>query len=139
MFNDKHENRLKQAEFEKIADEIYNYSEGNIGNAVNIWVSSIKKYHNGSFELSVPEIKDLSALSYFSEEANQILALLMTHKRLNTGKASQMLNIEESVIQDNFAFLHRSGVLKEVANGVFEINPFIIALIKKHLLKKELL
>ncbi len=133
MFGEKHESRLKHTEFEKIAEEFYKYSGGNIGSAVIAWIAYLSKYDEETYKLSLPKIPDLSVLNYFSEETNKILKLLLIHKRLNIKQSCQILKSEEQIIKDNFAFLIRSGVIKEPVNDVFELNPFMYVLIKKYL------
>ncbi len=139
LYRNKHQNRIKPVEIEKLFEEYGLYTEGNIGITNYTWISDIINYKDGTLTVKTPKQPDISILSFFSDDINRLLLQFFIHRRLDTEKAERILKAENKKIADNFAFLQRSGIIKEIVTGVFEINPYIYIPIKNHLKEKSLL
>jgi len=139
VFKDKQQERIKPAEFDKLFEDYVKFTDGNIGIAVNTWISKIQSYNQNKIVINSPETTDVSALNYFSDEMNEMLKQFIMHRRLNVKKIARIMKKEEAEIIDNFAFLQRSGVVTEFGKDTFEINRFMYIHIKRHLKKKELI
>ena len=139
FYKNKHQNRMKSYETEKIFDDYNSYTNGNIGLAIFTWISRISDYKEGIIRINSPGTTDASILTLFSDETDKLLYQFLLHRRLNITKALRVLKNKENNITDNFAFLQRSGIITETAKDVFEINPYLYIYINKHLKSKALL
>lgn len=139
FYKNKHQNRIKPVETEKLFEDYLSFTEGNIGTAIFTWISEITDYKEGTIVINSPEMPDTSALTFFSDETNQLLFQFLLHRRMSIKKTVRILKKEEKNIVDNFAFLQRSGIISEIVKDIFEINPFLYIHIKRHLKEKGFL
>ena len=139
VLNEKKQERLKSVELDKLFEDYTAYTDGNIGTAIHAWIAEIQEYKHDKIIINSPEKIDNSALNYFSDEMNEMLKQFFLHRRLNVKKITRIMKKEEKEIIDNFAFLHRSGVITEFGKDTFEINRFMYIHIKRHLKNKELI
>ncbi len=133
IYKEKMQEDLRQAEFAKLFAKYFNYSQGNIGVALISWIANIIDYSENIIKIKSVKTINVEILDNFDTETYMILSQFILHKRLTISKMARVMMFEETNAEDYIAYLKRSGLIKEIIKGVFEINKYMFIHIKQKL------
>lgn len=125
-------------EFQKMTDEIYRFTEGNIGESLSRWSHSIQKI-NEEKVIHVPPI-NYELPDFLNPDAAIILSALMMGKRTNEYRLRKLFG---SPFQVKFNFVIQRlisvGILTRHLDGWLEVNELVVNEVGKMLEKKNYL
>lgn len=125
-------------QYAQLFSSYFSYSEGNIGIALQTWMSNIKKVENNTLFIQKPTQPDLTIFNYLETPWMIFIMQFILHKRMNLKKLARVSKENETVIQNKVAILKRSGIIIEMGDGILEINPFMLPFLQKALIKRQL-
>ena len=133
------EDQFSNLKLAKLFNRYFEISKGNIGLAILVWISNIKKVKQNNIIITKPEdVKD-----YFLNSINHdrflILQQFILHKQLHLSRIIRVLGIDEDKILYSIESLKRSGLVVEFKQNIFQINPYVHNLISKKLSEMDLL
>ncbi len=133
------ESRISRLGYAKLFTRLFDYSAGNVGIALQAWISHIDRVEKDHFKLKLPQRPDLRALEEL--ESDRILWLLqfIIHKRLTTARLCRVFREEEAEISRHLSILQRSGLVIERSPDVYETNPFLVSFIIEKFLQLKVL
>ncbi|MEN7546453.1 AAA family ATPase [Rapidithrix thailandica] len=103
---------------------IFDISGGNIGIALQTWVSNIEKIDGETLEIKSPTYPNIEVLRNMKPEWVIVLVQFILHKRLTTGRLQNILNIDLETLETQLVPMLRSGILVE-DHQVLSIDPYI--------------
>ncbi len=119
------EERMSEIRLAGIFNRYFNYSEGNPGLALFVWLASIVKYSGERLVMKLPQKPNLSTFKGLSTTWNVILAQLLLHKRMQFSKLERVLQIDPAEIEINVNAMKMAGLITEKTTGVYIINPIL--------------
>ncbi|MCD4698861.1 MAG: hypothetical protein K8S16_21730 [Bacteroidales bacterium] len=128
--------RLSQSQQAKLFNHVFKFSEGNIGAALLCWITSIKDVKNDTIVLQSPRKPDTNVFSLLSQELKIYLIQFILHKRLTIKKLCGILYEEELKVSYTVRYLCRTGIISELAGGIYEIEKFMHIHVEKYLLEE---
>lgn len=133
-----HEDQLSEIKIAKYFNLLFNYSQGNIGTALNGWLTSIDTIKDNTIYLNYPKKINESILSNMPDDWILIIIELLIHRRMNENYL--LSRIGNSIIDANTTIhkLKRSGIVRDYDKNTIELNPYIEPFIVKHLQKTEI-
>lgn len=138
-FENKPEEQISNLTLANLFNSYFEISNGNIGLAINAWISSIDRMKSQLLIIKKPEnVKDF-LLKGIDNEIFLILQQFILHKHLSRQKLERILEIDEIKSYKITESLKRSGLIVEFQSNVFYINPYVHNIISKKLIELELL
>jgi len=132
------ENELPQNRSDKLFRRILDISEGNIGMALQLWISNISDIQGEQLVLTEPITKKMPTLT----DADKLLLIsqFVFHKHISFAKLARIYPYGKTDrLKETILGLVRSGILQEVGKEVFVLNPYIIPYLLKQLRKAQLI
>lgn len=133
------ETAIRSWQSARLFSSYFNYSEGNIGVALQSWVAHIESVENNTLNIKRPSQPSLSIFNYLETEWMLFIMQFILHKRMNMNKLLRVTQENESSIQLKVNILKRAGILYQMADGILELNPYVIPFLRKVLIKRQLL
>ena len=118
-------------------DDYFNYSNGNVGVALNAWIANITKAESNTVTIKHPTIPDTSALQNFNADWLIYISQIMLHRRISTETLAKLMNVSIEKCDDLIKALLRSGIVIEKSAGIYGINfflePYLTKLLKERM------
>jgi hypothetical protein len=133
------ETRYGSWNFARLFNRYFNYSEGNPGVALQAWIKSIDEVSLDSVNINKPKVPDSSVLKYLETDWMIFILHFILHKRMNFDKLKRVSQESKDLVGHKLNVLKRAGVLIESGGDVYDINPYLLPLLRKALAKRELL
>ena len=130
---------ISEWQLARLFNSIFNYSSGNPGDALNVWISSISRITNQTLYLELPKPPDLAPLQQLEADWMVMLAQMILHKRLSMEKLVRIFSTSEEDVQYKMNILKRSGLVTERNPGLYVVNPYIEPFITEELKERELI
>jgi len=132
------ESAFRSWHYARLFSGYFNYSEGNIGVALHSWIAHINKVDNNTLFISKPSQPNLAIFNYLETEWMIFIMQFILHKRMNMNKLIRVSRESESSVQHKVNILTRSGLLNKMADGILELNPYVLPFLQKALIKRQL-
>lgn len=133
------ESAFRSWHYARLFSSYFNYSEGNIGVALQSWVAHINKVESNTLFIQRPNQPNLAVFNYLETEWMIFIMQFILHKRMNMNKLIRISREPESNIQLKVNILMRAGILNKMADGILELNPYVLPFLQKALIKRQLL
>ena len=132
------ESAFRSWNYAQFFSSYFNYSEGNIGVALHSWMSNIKKVENNTLIISKPKQLDQGVFDFLETEWMIFIMHFILHKRMNLKKLARIGRESESSVQNKVDILKRAGIINQMADGILELNPYMLPFLQKALIKRQL-
>jgi amino acid transporter len=119
------EERISEIRMAGIFNRYFNYSAGNPGLALHIWLASVVKFGGEKLVMKTPQKPGLNVLQNLNPTWKVILAQLILHKRMDIAKLERVLRIELVEIEKNMNALLMAGLVSEKTTGLYIVNPVL--------------
>lgn len=133
------EDRLSDLKLANLFNSYFDFSEGNVGNALIGWLNNIKKIEGNELEIDYPKILSNSQLNKLPEDWIFYLLQFILHRRMDINKACRIINEDISVIENNFNKMINAGLLQSRDNNIYEINKVIEPYLINYFSKSEII
>jgi predicted transcriptional regulator len=107
--------------------------------AIFSWISNITRYSGHEISIKKPADNNINILNNLNNDWLILLQQFIYHKYLNTERIKRILNIDEQNADNTLVNLKRCGLISEVQNGNYQINPFIHNAISNKLIELRIL
>ncbi|MEZ4945923.1 MAG: amino acid permease [Cyclobacteriaceae bacterium] len=134
---DKLESDVNEVRLARLFNQIFEYSHGNPGMAMNAWLKGITAFTDKTIVIKQPCNIDISVLHNLSTEWNMIALQLLMHKRVTFEKLCRVLSEKPENIIHTVRAMVRMGVVKKSSMDVYGLNPYIEFLLIKVFHEKE--
>lgn len=134
---DRIETAVNEMRLARLFNQIFDYSHGNPGMAMNAWLKGITSFKDKTISIQSPNTLDISVLHRFSTEWNMIALQLLMHKRVTIEKLVRVLEERPENIMRAVRAMVRMGVVKKNSMEVYGLNPYIEFLLIKVFHEKE--
>lgn len=122
-------NRLQQnfknIEYANLFNKYFNYSNGNIGIALQAWIANIIEYDNRLLSIKIPKAPDISSLDYMETEDLLLIIQFILHRRLSLKRLVRITLQDKDDLKRRINFMKRSGILIENHPETLEINNYM--------------
>ncbi len=136
--NNRKEENISKIRLAGFFNSIFNASGGNIGVALNVWLSGISSFKNQQIILSSASLVNLSPLEYLEADMLNLLVQFVLHKRLKIDKLMTLSAMSKSELNLLLSPLERSRILiKE--NEAYMINRVVMPYVLEVLANKKLI
>jgi hypothetical protein len=129
---------LHNSDIARIFSRHFNFSKGNVGDALLSWITNITDFSDNSIFIKYPQSPDLKILEDLQPEILVYLSQFIIHKRLNIEKLQRVTFNSKEEVEAQISFLKRSGIITETAGPIYEINKYLHPFIKNKLFEKNL-
>ncbi|MDA3905984.1 MAG: AAA family ATPase [Bacteroidales bacterium] len=138
-FKNTPESALHSWQTARLFSSYFNYSEGNIGIALQSWIAHINEIENNTLFIRKPIQPNSSVFNFLEMDWMIFIMQFILHKRMNMNKLIRVTRESESNVQLKVNILKRAGLLNQLADGILELNPYMLAFMQKSLIKRQLL
>ncbi len=138
LSNSRHE-RIRSWDFARLFASFYAYSQGNVGMALQAWLSNITEIENHTIYIRQPKIPELSLFDALEPQWDIFIVQLILHKRAGLRKISRVCHTSIADTKNTIEMLKRSGIVTEINPGIYGINTFIYSHILMKMIEKEML
>ncbi|MEQ9415038.1 MAG: ATP-binding protein, partial [Cyclobacteriaceae bacterium] len=134
---DKLEADVNEVRLARLFNQIFEYSHGNPGMAMNAWLKGIIAFKDKTIVIKSPAALDIGVLHNFSTEWSMIAIQLLMHKRVTLEKLCRVLEEKPENILHTVRAMVRMGVVKKSSMEVYGLNPYVEFLLIKVFHEKE--
>ncbi len=110
----------------RLFTSIFDYSRGNVGTALQTWISSVRRIVQNDIVVQQPVLPDLSVVDEISPLQKAILVHMLLHGQLTFKRLHKISELEESLLQHELLALQRMGWIQENDHGILKINRFLM-------------
>ncbi|MEM1136892.1 MAG: hypothetical protein AAGI07_13725, partial [Bacteroidota bacterium] len=103
---------------------VFDASNGNVGVALQTWISCVQKVEGNILTLSTPKLPAVDILRRLPSAWIIILIQLILHRQLTFEKLDKIMNFTEPQLAHHVAALKRSGLVEE-EKALLKINRFM--------------
>jgi hypothetical protein len=128
---------LHNTDIAKLFSRHFNFSKGNVGDALLSWITNITNFGDNTILVKSPQSPDLTALENLPPAIRIYLSQFIIHKRMNIEKIQRITLDTRNEVDSNIAFLKRSGLITETAGPVYELNKYLHPFIRNKLFEKN--
>ena len=121
----------------RIFNNLFAYSKGNPGVAMNAWLAGIQDYADKTISWRAPVIKDGDVFAEMPETWAHLCLQLLLHKRMSLEKIVRSVQLDKDQITESLAVLKRLQLVSIRGNSIYYLNPNIEFLLIKHFTEKE--
>jgi len=122
----------------RLFNRYFHYSQGNVGVALNAWLTNITSVENNTLRIKFPEVPDARVLDYLESDWLLIILQFVLHKRLTLQRLQRITHENANVLLKKLSTLKRAGIITE-SNGVYEPDLNLYPFIKNRLIEKQVL
>ncbi|NJO88238.1 MAG: hypothetical protein HC831_04140 [Chloroflexia bacterium] len=119
------EEKISEIRMAGIFNSYFNYSAGNPGLALFVWLASVVRFGGEKLMMKSPQKPGLNVLQNLNTTWKVILSQLLLHKRMDMEKLERVLQIELSVIEKNMNAMRMAGLISEKTIGLYIVNPIL--------------
>ncbi|MCF8372151.1 MAG: amino acid permease [Bacteroidales bacterium] len=135
----KEEQQLSKVKQASLFNKYFKVSKGNPGQALQTWLTSVQVFANNMLTISEPVEPNHAVLENLPDEWSIVLAQILIHKRVDSGKLSRITGMSPESMDDLLTTLLMSGLLTDRGNNVFMINYYVNKEVSKVLTNKEII
>ena len=110
------EDELSAWKLAQLFTAFFDFSQGNVGAALQAWIGAIQRVTKGQLELERPEEPDLSALDRISPVQRIFLLHILLHRSLSLERLQHISGLDESRVRHEIQSLQRLGWLGNAGN-----------------------
>ncbi len=121
----------------RVFNQLFSYSKGNPGAAMNGWLLGINDFTNKSIVWKAPELPDDEVFMTMPEAWNHLLLQLLLHKRMGSKKIARCVQLDSHQIVKALQVMKRLQLLCTRGDSLYFINPTIEFLLVNHFKEKE--
>ena len=125
------EDKLSKWKQAKLFTSYFEYSEGNVGVALQAWISHIQEVNDEALTLKVPENDTLQFCEHLKSIQVILIIQFLLHKRLTIRRLERLMKMSETALLKEINTFKRSGILVEKRQDVLEVNPFIQPMVSR--------
>ena len=133
-YKNKKINRITEA---GLFNRYYKVSNGNIGFALNIWLSNIVNFENETIYIDFENINTFELENLKTEELLYLLQFVL-HKNLTISKLANVMHSDKIEVVRELKFLIRSGLVQK-HNRVYYLDKYMVSITIKLLKEKGIL
>ncbi|MBE0646057.1 MAG: hypothetical protein IH600_18390 [Bacteroidetes bacterium] len=123
----------------KLFTRYFDYSAGNIGNALNAWISNIQSVESESLVIRAPRRSSTAILGQLENEWQIWLLQFVLHKMLTTERLARLFHRDITHVEARTNELKRAGLIVKTPSGAQRINPFVRPFIIQQLVEAKML
>jgi amino acid transporter len=135
---DKIEEELGEIKLAGLFDDYFNYSNGNVGVALNTWIANIIKVDSNTVTIKHPVVPDSGALNNLDDEWLIFIAQIMLHRRISIETLKRLMKVSDEKCIDIIKTLFRSGIIIKKSEDIYGINfflePYLTRLLKERMI-----
>ncbi|MCK5824774.1 MAG: amino acid permease [Ichthyobacteriaceae bacterium] len=106
---------------DSLYENIYSKSKGNVGTALNIWLSSIVEDEEGNLEIKSPKINAFPSI--ISPEWKLVLYQFILHDRISKKHIKEIFNKSEQVwVERTLLEMTKSNLIYKHSNNFYSLN-----------------
>ncbi len=118
---------------------MFNFSKGNVGIALNTWISNIYEYDGKSLSVAPAKHVNVEKLNHLGNDWYLLLMLFLLHKRVNLEKLQRITLETPDKLFNKLMILKRANLIIENQNHVYELNPHMHMHIAHKIIEKEMI
>jgi hypothetical protein len=124
-YNGVNESKLSEMSRAALYNDIFKFSGGSIGIALQTWLSMINSYNNEVIGLKKLPKTDFKQLSNLDNEWIVWILQFILHKQLSTERLTRIFMQDEESINSMADAMVRSGFIVTIKDNCFELNPYL--------------
>ena len=132
---DKMDEELGEIKLAGLFDDYFNYSNGNVGVALNAWIANITKVDSNTVTIKHPTVPDISALQNIDDDWLIYISQIMLHRRVSIGTLRRLMKVSDEKCAEVIKTLLRAGIILEKSAEIYGINfflePYLTRLLKE--------
>ena len=133
------EDKLGNLEMARLFSQIFDISKGNIGAALQTWITSIDEIaDNGEMRIKLTKNPPVECLNELDADKTIILAQLLLHKSLSAARLKAIIKMDEHKVQNEINLLKRAGLVEESA-ALLSINRYVLPHLREALKEDHIL
>jgi len=122
----------------KLFNQYFNISQGNVGVALQSWISNIRQVVDGQIEIRWPEQPNGEVLHHLEKGRLVILLQFLLHRRLDRKRLQRIMGEDPTQLDKELQILLRSGILVE-ENQTLALNRYSGAVLINTLVEDSLI
>ncbi|GAB4406168.1 MAG: hypothetical protein OHK0039_07680 [Bacteroidia bacterium] len=132
VFDDTPLESLSLRERNRFFGKVHHLSGGCIGYALRLWLSMIRRVEEGSVYVHAPDRPEAPPID--RPDWLVLLAQVVLHKRMSFDKLGRIYAPESVAdLRETVYNLCRAGLLHEIQEGLYEIEPYVYPYVVQHL------
>lgn len=137
--SDVSEEKLGNLEMARLFSQIFDVSKGNIGAALQTWITSIDGIaEDGEIMMKLLKNPSVDCLNELDEDKTIILAQILLHKYLSAERLKGIIKMDEKKVQSDINLLKRAGLVEE-SNALLNINRYVLPHLREALKEDHIL
>ena len=133
------EESLSELQLARLFRRICEYSNGNIGVALQTWIGHVHRIEGNTIHIIAPVTPDTSPLSRLPMDWIVVILQFILHKRLSPSRLMRIMGWDEEHLNRMIDVLHRAGILKAHGDTVWRVNPSIEPILTEQMHARGLL
>jgi len=121
----KMDDELGEIKLAGLFDDYFNYSNGNVGVALNAWVANIIKVESNTVEIKHPAIPNTTPLQFLDDDWLIYISQIMIHRRISFETLKRLMKVSDERCKDVVMSLLRCGIILEKSTDIYGINFFL--------------
>ncbi len=118
------EAELSDWKLARFFDALFDYSNGNIGSALNAWIASIRGVEDDTVHVVTPKRPGLDAFTGLTPVQRMIAVQFLVHDRATTARLVRITRLDHAVLARELRVLQSCGLLVQSAGGVVQLDRF---------------
>jgi hypothetical protein len=135
----KQQENFRSIDYANLFTKYFNYSQGNIGVALQSWASNITGVEDNRLIIKAPKTPELSVLDKLETDIFVLLVQFVLHRHLTIKRLERITLLKKEALLHQINFLLRSGIITCDIHKVYRINKFIDIHLKTKLIEMEML
>ena len=133
------EDKLGNLEMARLFSQIFNISKGNIGAALQTWITSIDQIaEDGEIRMKLLKNPSVDCLNELDADKTIILAQILLHKSLSVDRLKEIIKMDEKKVRTEINLLKRAGLVGESAS-LLSINRYVLHHLREALKEDHIL
>ena len=125
QLDDEGEERVSKWKQAKLFSAIYECARGNVGVALQIWISLIQNVSNDRVTITIPKDEPYGLLDSLTSDQLVVLTQFILHKQLSLNRLIRLMDMDSQSITHEVNALKRAGLIVEKRRSVLEIDRFV--------------
>ncbi|MDN5211820.1 amino acid permease [Fulvivirgaceae bacterium BMA12] len=133
------EDKLGNLEMARLFSQIFNISKGNIGAALQAWITSMEEItDDGEIRLKLLKNPSVDCLNDLDAEKTIILAQILLHKSLSRERLQRIVRMDEKKLTSEINLLIRARIVEESA-AILKINRYVLPHLREALTEDHII
>lgn len=111
--------------YARLMSKYFDYSQGNVGNALQAWITHIEQINENVLYIREPSKPNTDILKQLPEEWIIWIVQFILHKHLTLDRLLRITLEDERVVYNKVKILKRAGIIKETNNNLLKINQYL--------------